>query len=81
MPDTWRYWSGIALGYIAEKTPKTERYVALFKIQYHLDQGYSERDVAQIWNTGRAGECIKGTNKYNVKYDSCEYERKVLAQL
>lgn len=81
MPDTWKYWSKQALGYVAVITDINERYVALYKIQYHLNEGYSESQVAKIWNQGHAGPCKAGINSKGVAYDSCSYERKVLAAL
>ena len=81
MKGTWTYWSQKAIGYIAPQTEKNERYVALFKIQEHLNQGYSESDIARIWNQGNAGKCVRGTNKFGVAYDSCAYEQKVMSVL
>jgi hypothetical protein len=76
MKATWSHWSKKVLGYVAEQTPKTEYYVALMKIQTHLNEGYSDSDVAKIWNQGHAGKCSSGTNKLGVHYDSCAYEQK-----
>lgn len=81
MPGTWRYWSTHVLGYVAEQTPITERYVALHKIQYHLNQGYNEAELFLIWNQGNAGPCSSGVNSAGVRYDSCSYKNKGLAQL
>lgn len=81
MKGTWEYWSKHVFGYVEDITPINEYYVAVRKIQYHLDQGYTDRQVIQIWNSGQAGQCVKGTNKFGVDYDSCAYEKKVLALL
>jgi len=81
MPDTWRGWSLRVLGYVAPQTPKTEYYVALHKIQFHLNEGYSDREVALIWNQGHAGQCRSGTNKHGVAYNSCAYEQKFILAL
>lgn len=81
MPSTWSYWSNRVIGYVAEQTPINERYVALHKIQEHLNAGYGNDDIARIWNQGNAGPCVRGTNSKGVKYDSCAYEKKVLALL
>ncbi len=40
-----------------------------------------EDNVARIWNQGNAGPCVKGTNSKGVKYNSCAYEKKILALL
>lgn len=81
MPQTWAYWSTAAIGYVAEQTPINERYVALYKIQHHLDQGYSDADVFLIWNQGNAGPCKVGVNSAGVKYNSCAYRDNGMAQL
>lgn len=81
MSGTWRYWSQHVLGYIADQTPTNEYYVAVHKIQYHLNQGHDERDIALIWNQGHSGQCRSGVNSHGVSYDSCAYERKVMAYL
>lgn len=81
MKGTWEYWSTKVFGYIEQMTPVNERYVALYKIQEHLNQGYSEAAIARIWNQGNAGPCVRGVNRHNVTYDSCAYEQKFLAQL
>jgi len=81
MPGTWAYWSNVAIGYVAKQTPVNERYVALHKIQHHLNQGHDEDNIARIWNQGNAGPCVIGTNNSGVDYNSCAYEKKVLAML
>lgn len=81
MPGTWAYWSKHVIGYIAKQTPYTERHVALYKIQHHLNQGHDEDDIARIWNQGNPGPCVKGTNSAGVPYNSCVYEKKVMALL
>jgi len=55
--------------------------VALKKIQQHFNQGHDEDNVARIWNQGNAGPCVIGTNSSGVDYNSCAYEKKVLAML
>jgi len=81
MPRTWIEASHRFLGYVAEQTPATERYVALLKIQSYFEQGHDEDNIARIWNQGNAGPCVRGINSSGVAYDSCSYEQKVLAML
>lgn len=81
MPGTWRYWSQVALGYVAEQTPNTEYYVAVYKIQHHLSEGYDEADILLVWNQGNAGPCKSGYNSKGVYYNSCQYQKKGLAYL
>lgn len=81
MPNTWAAWSKKVFGYVEKQTPVNEEYVALHKIQHHLDEGYSDAQVALIWNQGNASPCKAGVNKYGVEYNSCAYQQKVLAHL
>ena len=81
MPGTWRYWSNHVLGYVAPQSPETERYVALQKIQHHLNQGHDEKDILLIWNQGNPGPCRAGVNSAGVRYDSCKYRDHGLALL
>lgn len=62
-------------------TPTNERYVALAKIEHHLQEGYTPSEVARIWNQGNAGPCRAGVNRFGVRYDSCKYVRLVMAQI
>ena len=81
MPGTWRYWSQHVLGYIADQSPVNEYYVAVHKIQYHLNQGHDEGNILLIWNQGNAGACKRGVNASGVAYDSCSYRANGLALL
>ena len=81
MPTTWAGWSERALGYVAKNTPVNERYVALYKIQHHINEGYSDAQVALIWNQGNAGPCKVGVNSRGVEYNSCAYRDTILAYL
>lgn len=76
--ETWNYWSTRVIGYVAPQTPVNERYVALHKIQVHLDDGYSDAGIALLWNQGHAGQCSRGVNRHGVAYDSCAYRDKVM---
>ena len=81
MPGTWRAWSQRVIGYVAEQTPTNEHYVALHKIQTHLNAGASDADIFLIWNQGNSGLCRKGVNAAGVHYDSCAYQKKALQLL
>jgi hypothetical protein len=81
MKGTWDYWSKHVLGQVEPMTPINEMYVALHKIQYHLNQGHDEKAIALLWNQGHTGPCKAGTNRHGVAYDSCAYQKKVLAHL
>jgi hypothetical protein len=81
MPATWVQWSGEVLGYPGILTDSTEHYVVLRKVQGWLDDGYSASQIALMWNQGHTGQCSAGVNKHGAPYDSCAYQRLVLANL
>ena len=81
MSSTWRLWSERVFGYVAPQTSENEMYVALTKIQYHIDEGYSDGEIALIWNQGNPSSCKSGVNRFGVPYDSCAYKAKILAYL
>jgi hypothetical protein len=81
MPGTWKMWSKDVLGYVGVMTDNTEYYVVLRKIQGWIDAGYSDAQIARMWNQGHVGQCSAGVNKYGARYDSCAYMRLVLANL
>lgn len=79
LPDTWIAFAKEVLGYIPPQSPINEQYVASVMIQKWLNRGHDVDDVARIWNQGNAGPCVTGVNSYNVEYNSCDYQRAVLA--
>ncbi len=68
-------------GEVREQTLIRQRYVVYRTVEKWLGQGYDADDVARLYNQGDAGPCRKGTNKHGVEYNSCIYERQVLAYL
>jgi hypothetical protein len=85
MPATWNIISKQTIGKVIPQTPENERMVAETKIQGLLDQGYSPKEVALIWNTSLGGSekpmIKKGVNAKGVAYDSESYANKVLKAL
>jgi hypothetical protein len=81
MPATWKMWSKDIAGKVLPFTEGNEYYVAVMKIDGWLKTGYSEADITLIWNQGHAGPCRAGVNRHNVPFDSCAYQRAVLARL
>lgn len=56
-----------------------DTYVSAHIIQEWLDEGKSVNAIMLAWNAGEgAKKCGKGTNKFGVKYNSCEYVKKGL---
>ena len=80
MPPTWVGWSKDYIGYVAPKTPGNQQYVVLHKIEAWIQQGYSDKQIALLYNGGEAKE-KRGVNKHGVAYDSGEYANKVLSLL
>ena len=78
--STWRLYSKEVLGYVAPRTEVNEEYVAVLKVHKWLLQGYTEKEVALMWNGGNT-TVKQGVNKYGVPYDTGAYARKVLTHL
>lgn len=78
MPSTYKKLSIIHLGTSTQMTPANQDLVAKKEMERLLREGYTERDIALVWNQGHRGKCKSGVNKYGVKYDSCAYVNKVL---
>lgn len=81
LPSSWRQFAKHVLGYVPPHTDTNHFYVAARLIEKMLEQGYSARQIAWWWNSGRTDKCIKGINKNNVPYDSCAYADTVLKNL
>ncbi len=81
MPRTWALHSKEVYGKVLAQTPAREWFVAVSMIEKWLSNGYSELEIAKIWNQGHTGKCSKGINKLGVEYDSCAYVTQVLALL
>lgn len=81
MPATWKHHSVLVYGEVKVMTPEREWYVATKLIDKWLSEGMSEAQIALKWNAGGATRCSSGVNSHGVSYDSCAYQKKVLAQL
>jgi hypothetical protein len=81
MPATWRAHVIEVCGEFLPKTPEREWYVAVTMMDKWLSQGMTEAQVALRWNAGNATRCSSGINRHGVAFDSCAYQRKVLAHL
>jgi hypothetical protein len=81
LPSTWRAFSMDVYGEYREMTPIRERYVAIKMIEKWIAQGLSNAQIALKWNAGGATKCSAGVNSKGVPYDSCSYQKKVLALL
>ena len=81
LPATWEMWSKDVAGRVLPFNEKNEVYVALLKVQKLLDDGYTARGVALVWNQGHINGCSAGVNKHGVEYDSCSYAQQVLAKI
>jgi len=80
MPATWKLYAEQMLKEIPKQTCKNEETVAILKIQQLLDRGFSERQIAHVWNGGTV-TCSSGVNRYGVPFDSCAYGDAILRHL
>ncbi len=81
LPNTWEIWSKEVAGGELAFTQINEEYVALMMVQKWINIGMSDRQIFWMWNSGRSDRCIEGTNKYGVKYSSCQYAHRALAYI
>lgn len=81
LPSTWKLFSREVYGEVRIQTPTRERYVAYKMVEKWLEEGYGAEEIALIWNQGTPGPCRIGTNKHGVAYNSCAYQKQVLAFL
>lgn len=81
LPSTWEGRSMEVLGYVAPQTRINERYVTTIVVQRWLEEGYSVKEIAYLWNHPRAltDGCSSGINSQGVPWNSCEYARSLLA--
>lgn len=72
------------LGRVVPQTMANEEYVAVKKIA-QLSDGYSDRQVAMIWNGSLGGSekpvAKKGVNKWHVAFNTMAYADTVINNL
>ena len=82
MPNTYKSYSRDATGRELPPTKTNAMYVASLKIEKWVRQGKTDSQILLIWNAGEnAKKCGSGTNKYKVKYNSCQYVKDGLSIL
>lgn len=81
MPRTWEQHSKEVYGEVRKMTPEREYYVVATLIESWLQEGLTESQIALRWNAGGATKCSSGINRHGVRFDSCAYQKKVLAML
>lgn len=70
MPLTWRAYSSDVFGHVVKQTPENQDAVAIEKIKFFLEIGYSPLEIAAIWNSGgRTWIGKKGVNSKGVSYN------------
>lgn len=78
MPATWELFSKEVIGEVVSPTEGNARYVATIMVSKWIDQGLTKEEIFKKWNQGNTGDCVRGVNKYNVRYDSCAYVEKAM---
>ena len=70
-------------GRVLPMSDRNEEYVAIMMIQKWLDSGLSTAKVILRWNhpAGVVNGCGKGVNAQGVAWNSCLYQKLVLALL
>ncbi len=77
-------WSKKHLGYVPPRTYTNQKYVVMLQVQEWINQGYSNRAIALLYNhpASKGVVCGKGFNeRQKVEWDSCSYAERLLARL
>lgn len=76
--STWKAESKRHFGFEANiESPEWQDMVSEMKVKRLIDQGYSIREIASIWNSGRPTyEGRKGINRHGVRYNVPKYVEK-----
>lgn len=84
MPESFAQFSYRYFGELLDITiPENQDKVARKKIEELIDQGYTDEQIAAVWNSGShlGWENKRGRNKYGVRYDVPKYVNKFIAVL
>lgn len=68
-PGTWKNYSTQTLGKEVPITPDNETHVVVSKVSKWLEQGYTAKQIASMWNAGE-GEPDAYTGKFSNGYSS-----------
>jgi hypothetical protein len=79
---TWRMYTFLYFREILEMSPENQDRVARQKVENLVDAGFSDREIASIWNCGKPDwEGRIGVNRYGVRYNVPHHVEKVIAKL
>jgi hypothetical protein len=83
MPESFAQFSYRYFGELLDITlPENQDKVARKKVEELIDKGYTEEQIASIWNSGRPSyEGRIGVNKFGVRYNVPRYVNKFIAVL
>lgn len=76
MPRTWEIYCMMFVGEILDITiPENQDIIARSKIELYVDEGYNNKEIAAIWNSGTAKEwqTREGINSHGVHYSTPNY--------
>ncbi len=79
-PKTWK---SLCLKYVGKeldiRIPDNQDYIAFLKIKSLIEKGYSDEEIASIWNSGSSVWYGKvGVNKFGVPYNVPKYVNTVI---
>ena len=75
---TWRMYSYLYFREILDMTPENQDKVARRKVEKLVDNGFSDKEIASFWNSGRRDWRGRvGVNQWGVRYDVPNHVRKV----
>ena len=76
MPQTWHFYCSMFVGeYLDIRDAENQDLIARTKISYYVDQGYNDKEIAAIWNSGSAKgwENKIGVNSHGIHYNVPAY--------
>lgn len=83
-PSTWKYYCMMFFGeYLDIKVPENQDKVSAAKVQLLIDKGYTDQQIAAVWNCGRPDdwEGRIGINSHGVPYNVPRYVQKFMSTM
>ena len=79
-PKTWK---SLCLKYVGKeldiRIPDNQDYIAFLKVKSLIEKGYSDEEIASIWNSGSSVWHRKvGINKFGIPYNVPKYVNKIV---
>lgn len=83
MPGIWEFWCIELFGEVLDITiPEVQDYVTYCRIEQYVDEGYSNEQIASLWNSQKPDwEGRIGVNRWGVPYSVPAYVARFISKL